>query len=122
MENISYAVLSLFPVPRRYLRSLDQMRFILTLAEAIDIAFLGALSPQHSVRFGGEFGMQIRPADMPEPMYEGLNRALPTAQVVKLYSLERMNWSPAEVDVFMGGYSKITHLRCTVPAPFIGMS
>ena len=77
------------------------MRFILTLAEAIDVVFLGALSPQHSVRFGGEFGMRIRPADMPEPMYEGLNRALPTAQVVKFYSLERMSWSSAEVDIFI---------------------
>ena len=54
-------------MPRRYLRSLDQVRFILTLAEAIDVVFLGALSPQHSVRFGGVFGMRIRPADMPEP-------------------------------------------------------
>jgi hypothetical protein len=102
IENVSYALLSLFPVPRKCLRSLDQMRFILTLAEAIDIVFLGTLSPQYSVRFGGEFGLRIRPADMPQPPYEGLNRALPTTQVVKFYSLERTNWSPAEVDIFMG--------------------
>jgi hypothetical protein len=46
----------------------------------------------YSVRFGGEFGLRIRSADMPQPPYEGLNRALPTAQVVKFYSLERTNW------------------------------
>lgn len=43
----------------------------------------------------------IRPADMPQPPYEGLNRALPIAQVTKFYSLEKRNWSPAEVDIFM---------------------
>lgn len=101
IENVSYQLLSLFPVPRKHLRSLDQMRFLLTLAEAIDIVFLGTLSPQYSVRFGGECGVRIRPADMPKPPYEGLNRALPTSQVVKFYSLERTNWKPSEVDIFM---------------------
>ena len=101
IENVSYQLLSLSPAPRKRLRSLDQMRFLLTLAETIDMVFLGTLSPQYSVRFGGECGIRIRPADMPKPPYEGLNRALPTTQVVKFYSLERTNWRPSEVDIFM---------------------
>jgi hypothetical protein len=102
IEEVSYALLSLFPVPRKRLRILDQMRFILTLAEAIDVVLLGTMSPQYSARFGGEFGLRIRPTGMPQPPFEGLNRALPTTQVVKFYSLERTNWSPAEVEIFLG--------------------
>lgn len=78
------------------------MRFILTLAETIDIVFLGTLGSRYSVRVGGEFGLRIRPADMPEPPYEGGNCALPTAQKVRFSSLQRTNWSPDEVDTFMG--------------------
>lgn len=58
IENVSYALLSIFPVTRKHPRGFDQMRLILSLAETIDVVFLGTLGPQCSVRFAGEFGLQ----------------------------------------------------------------
>ena len=101
IEKVSYTLLSFFPVPRSSSRNLDQMRFVLTLAEAVDIVILGTMDIYHpSTRFAGDFGLRIRPVDMPEPPYEGLNRTLPTKQEIKFFRVERSDWTPAEVLTF----------------------
>ena len=54
-------------------------------------------SPHFSRDWAAEFGLRIRPPGMPAPVFEGLNRALPTRQDVPLYGLGRANWSPQEI-------------------------
>lgn len=81
-----------------------QFHFLLTLAVAIDIIYLGALdfkSLQNSKRWGVEFGIRIRPSTMHNPDFEGLNRDLPTRQGVTLYGFGRVKWSPEEIITVM---------------------
>jgi hypothetical protein len=114
IDSLSYCLLSVFPFLGGHDRILVQFRCLLTLAEAIDIIYLGTLvdihSPQVSKRWGGEFGLCIRPRSMPHAGFEGLNRALPTRQEMQLRGLGRTNWSPDEIiavmDVFRHHESK----------------
>ncbi|RYP70808.1 hypothetical protein DL771_005183 [Monosporascus sp. 5C6A] len=84
-ENVNCALMSAFPVPRTHSQSLNQLRFLLTLAESTDIIFMDTLVGEGTPAFlegrGAPFGLQIQPNDMPQPHYEGLNRALPVIQL-----------------------------------------
>jgi hypothetical protein len=105
IESISYCLLSVFPFFHSGDdRLLIQFHCLLTLAEAIDMILLGTLVDTDSLHFyrdwAAEFGLRIRPPGMPPPVFEGLNRALPTRQDMPLYGLGRANWSPQEIFSF----------------------
>jgi hypothetical protein len=105
IDGLSYCLLSVFPFLEGHDLLLVQFHCLLTLAEAIDIIYLGTLVDIHSAqvakRWGGEFGIRIRPRSMPHPSFEGFNRALPTRQDMPLYGLGRANWSPDNIIAVM---------------------
>jgi hypothetical protein len=105
IDGLSYCLLSVFPFLEGHDRILVQFHCLLTLAEAIDIIYLGTLVDIHSLQvakyWGGEFGLRIRPRSMPHAGFEGLNRALPTRQGMPLYGMGRANWSPDEIIAVM---------------------
>lgn len=112
VQHRLFGLLSVFPfLNGLYSRGMDLATLIhfhclVTLAETIDCIFLGTLGRGLDNTFlsiGVNFGNQIRPHSMPDPVFEPLNRALPIAQTLRnsgrLQHKVHASWSPQDVVV-----------------------
>ncbi|KAI0967301.1 hypothetical protein F4678DRAFT_475281 [Xylaria arbuscula] len=81
-------------------------RFLLILAETLDILLLNSLrikdSKNATAAYRLSFGTNLEPLDLPRWKLEGVNCALPSKQHFSLgASILSMHWSPVEIGVFV---------------------
>lgn len=112
VQHRLFGLLSVFPfLSGLYCRGTDlgtlvHFHSLVTLAETIDCIFLGTLARGVDHKYFSmtvNFGNQIRPLNMPDPVFEPLNRALPIAQMLRHsgrhHLLAHASWSPQDVIV-----------------------
>jgi hypothetical protein len=99
IERVRYSLLSVFPQVLETRQEKIHFHCLLNLAESVDIVLLDTMSDAAPPQYGGQFALHIRPTDMPKGDFEGLNRALPTRQDLKISI--RQNWEPEEVLTFI---------------------
>lgn len=106
VASIELAVLSVFPFPCSAVGNGNiHYNYLLSLAEAIDVLFLKSLKLENNdicreYRLATE--QVIRPSNLPQWRFEGLNRALPSKQRVRFGApLLALYWSPDEIAVFL---------------------
>jgi hypothetical protein len=105
ITEVVWTILMAFPLFENHEWNRSHLIFLLILAEAIDLIYMGtSVDPKAKCFAPGwamELAYEIKPKTMPKPHFEGLNRALPVKQNVHFLAPLRMHWSPAEVLLFM---------------------
>ncbi|KAF4465687.1 Aminodeoxychorismate synthase [Fusarium albosuccineum] len=99
------AVLSVFPFPTAEMGSaIFHYAYLLTLAETIDAVFLASYQQKGAVTSnarGSQNSLPLRPR-MPQAVFEGLNRELPSKQDIRRgLSILSIHWSPDEINTFI---------------------
>jgi hypothetical protein len=91
IDKVDYGILSRLSFLRGSNLCVIHVHCLLALAEATEVIYLGTQVDRDSLRFsewwGGEFGLDLRPSDMPPPELEPLNIALPITQPVTFTGL-----------------------------------
>ncbi|KAL9635796.1 MAG: hypothetical protein Q9204_002490 [Flavoplaca sp. TL-2023a] len=104
IEKVDYGVLSVIPLLHGDNSHLIHFHCLLTLAEAIEVIYLGTQvdrsCARFSIKYGGTLGLKLRPSGMPKPEYEPLNIAFPLSQPIFFNGLSYFDWTPEEVLAF----------------------
>ncbi|KAH0528128.1 hypothetical protein TsFJ059_003028 [Trichoderma semiorbis] len=108
IAEVSLALLTVLPFPRCYMHEGSlHLPFLLTLAETIDMIYLGTiaqfLDDGSARKFGALHGHRLRPDQMPRSPFDGLNRAIPIKQPQQGFGalMIRVLWSPEDVAKFI---------------------
>lgn len=100
-EDTRLAVLSVFPYPQSSaFQVLAVYPYLFALAEAIDTILLNSYLPRSGS--AEAFELWLRPPHIPQRLFEGVNRELPSRQQLHFYlPVISISWSPEEICAFV---------------------